>query len=63
MTIEEYYAAVRRLGLMRTNVPTVYRAASGELHNVPDPARYTPEQRAEVIGWLRSSMSISQSDI
>ena len=62
MTVEEYYAAVRRLGLMRTNVATVYRSASGDLHNIPDPARYTPEQRAEIIERLRATLDITQSE-
>jgi len=62
MTVEEYYAIVKRLGLTRTNVPTVFRSSSGDVHNVPDPNRYTSEQRSELIDRLKATMGIVKQD-
>ena len=61
MTVDEYRAIVRRLGLSPTNVPGVFRSASADVHNVPDPTRYTPEQRVEMIERLKAAMGIVQS--
>ena len=62
MTVDEYRAVVRRLGLTPTNVPNVFRSGSGDVHNVPDPLRYTPDQRAELIERLKATMGIVQAD-
>jgi hypothetical protein len=59
MTVDEYLATVRRLGLMRTNVPTVFRSPAGDVYNVPDPTQYTDDQRAEIIERLKAAMGIS----
>ena len=58
MTVDEYRAIIRRLGLTPTNVPGVFRSTSGDVHNVPDPQRYTPEQRVELIERLKASMGV-----
>ena len=52
MTLDECNAAVRRLNLTPTNVPTVRRDADGNPHNIPDWARYTPEERVRLIRRL-----------
>lgn len=56
MTEEQYYYAVRRLGLLPSDVPDVFRTTDGDCYNVPDAARYTPEQRQEIIDKLRMRM-------
>ena len=57
MTIEQYYAAVRRLGLVQSKVPTVYiHLPTGETHNVPDPREYDEEQRVEIIEKLKERL-------
>jgi hypothetical protein len=59
MTIEQYYAAVRRLGLAKSNVPTIYiHPPTGDTYNVPDPREYTPEQRVELIETLKSRLGL-----
>ena len=62
MTTDEYYAIIKRLGLTATNVPTVFRSSSGEVHNVPDCRRYTPEQRVEIIERPKARMGIVLRD-
>jgi hypothetical protein len=59
MTVDEYYAAIRRLGLRPTKVPTVYVTSTMEYHNVPEPHHMTPEQRAETIEYLKGRLGIS----
>ena len=47
LSVEEYYAVVRRLDLKPTGVADVYRnPADGITHNVPVGDRYTGAQRA-----------------
>ena len=59
MTVEEFFAAVRRLGLKRTNTPGIWATSRGEFQNVEEkPERYTPEQRAEFIENLKQAMGI-----
>jgi hypothetical protein len=59
MTVDEYWAVVRRLGLRPTNVRTVFRSPSGDVYNVPNPGPYTQEQREEIIERLKATMGIS----
>jgi hypothetical protein len=58
MTNEEYYATVRRFGLKRSGVPTVYFNSSMEAFNVPEGSTQTPEQRIETIEYLRRALGI-----
>jgi hypothetical protein len=50
----EYYAAVAQLGLRRSMVPDIFLDLTGEIYSVPNPARFTPEERAEIIEKLRT---------
>jgi hypothetical protein len=60
MTIDEYYAAVRRLGLHKTNVSTVYfHPATNEHYHVDDPTPMTPAQRARTIERLKGSLGVT----
>jgi hypothetical protein len=59
MLLEEYYAAVRRLGLRPSPVPHVYLTASGEVQNVPDATDHTEAQRAETIERLKEALGVS----
>jgi hypothetical protein len=58
MTIEEYWAAVRRLGL-RPHTGNVFVTSTGDFHRVPNPISMTDEQRAETIEMLKSIMGIA----
>jgi hypothetical protein len=58
MTIEEYWAAVRRLGL-RPHTGNVFVTSTGDFHRVPDPTNMTPEQRVEAIEMLKRVMGIA----
>lgn len=59
---EQYFAAVRRLGLSPTGIPQVYRTAYGDVYSVPDPAEYTPDQRAELIEKLKERLGVKPLD-
>ena len=61
MTQEEYYRAVRRLGLKPTGVLTVWVNSTGEFFNVPDCTNYTLEQRAETIEMLKRTLGIDSA--
>ena len=58
MTIAEYYAAIRQLGLRPTQIPTVYEDRDGDKRSVPDPTDMTPDQRIEVMGLLKFLMGV-----
>lgn len=59
MNTEDFYAAVRRLGLQRTKVPGVWITSKGEVHSVEEhPERFTPEQRSEFIEELKIRMGV-----
>jgi hypothetical protein len=52
MTVDEYWAAVRRLGLYlhNTDRPRVYyHPATGQFVHVDDPVPQTPEDRVDTI--------------
>jgi hypothetical protein len=59
MTIEEYFAAVRRLGLKPSAVPGIYFTSTMDVHSVPDPTNMTPEQRAETIERKKAALGIA----
>jgi hypothetical protein len=63
MTLEQYYAAVRRLGfhpskVHPSKVPHVYFTSSMDVYPVPDATNRTPEQRAEIIEKLKERLGI-----
>lgn len=58
MDPNQYLAAARRLGLKPTNVPNVWANSAAEVFNVPDPAKYTAEQRQEIIEKLREQLGV-----
>jgi len=58
MTEDQYWAAVRRLGLRPSNVPFVYLDRDNEAHNAPDPKNMTMEQRAETIERIKRNLGI-----
>lgn len=45
MTIDEYYAAIRLLGLTPTKFPEIFITRDGRPQGVPSPANYSYEQR------------------
>ena len=59
---EQYYAAVKRLGLKPTGTPGVYINGAGEVQNIPNPDEYTSAQRAEIIDKLKERMGISPTE-
>jgi hypothetical protein len=62
MTIDEYYAAVRRLGLHPSMVPHIYFTSSMDVHSVPDPTDRTQEEREEIIEKLKERLGITPTD-
>jgi hypothetical protein len=62
MTVDEYYAIIKRLGLRPTKVPHVYASVAGDLHSVPDPSRRSDAQRAETIERIKMLLGIWKSD-
>lgn len=61
MTIDDYYSAVRRLGLKPSKVPDVYFTSTMDVHSVPNGSKQTPEQRAETIEYLKRALGIGTS--
>ena len=59
MTVDDYWAAVKALGLTPTIVPTVYVDAEKMTHNVPEPAPLPDAVRLGIIRRLRESMGIA----
>jgi hypothetical protein len=59
MTIDEYYAALRQLGLRPDKVlKTIWRDREGDPHYVRDPANYSFEERAILVDEIRASMQL-----
>ncbi|CUA89805.1 hypothetical protein Ga0061061_1103 [Chelatococcus sambhunathii] len=54
MTEEEYYAEIRRMGLLPTSIPTVYMRGQ-EVRNVPLAKDLSPRLRLEVVERIRKS--------
>lgn len=59
---EQYYTAVKRLGLHPTGTPHVYINASGEVQSVPNPAEYSSAQREEIVEKLKERMGITPTE-
>jgi hypothetical protein len=58
MTVDEYYAEIKRLGLRPTKVPHVYLSASKDVHSVPDPSGHKEGQRLETIEKIKVRLGI-----
>jgi hypothetical protein len=58
MTIDQYWAAVRRLGLHATKTPGVYMTSRGDVFSVRDPTNRTPEERVDMLEMLKMLMGI-----
>jgi hypothetical protein len=58
MTIDEYWAVVRRLGL-RPHTGNTFVTSTGDFYWVPDPNNRTPENRLEIIERLKVKMGIA----
>lgn len=58
MTVDEYWAAVRRLGLHRISGNT-FRTAAGDVYWIRDPTSLNPDQRSEFIDRLKVLMGIA----
>ena len=56
MTVEEYYAAVRALGLTPSNRPEIFINREGGTQGVPDPQDFTAEQRLDVFERIRQAV-------
>jgi len=53
MTVDDYYAAARALGLRPTDTPNLwYCSRTKEFHNVPDPAKYSEAERVDIMETL-----------
>jgi hypothetical protein len=60
MEINEYNAAIRRLGLHPSKVPGVYFTTSlDDTYSVRDPTALSPAERAEFIDKLKALMGIT----
>jgi hypothetical protein len=57
MTAEEYYAAIRALGLRESKVPAVWLDRENDTHSVPHPSEMKPEDRAKVVAKLRKRLT------
>ena len=62
MTIDEYYAAVSRLGLRPSSVPDVWLNATHDVYSVPDVTDRTPEQRAEIVEKIKERLGITPTE-
>lgn len=60
-TSEDYYAAIRRLGLIR-ETETMFRTPVGGVQRVPLPGGQTPEQRWETVLIIKKSLGITTED-
>lgn len=59
MTPEQYYAAVKSLGLTPSkNVPTIFLDADQMTYDVRNPHDLSPEQRAEFIAMLKWKLGV-----
>jgi hypothetical protein len=58
MSVDEYWAAVRRLGL-RPHTGNVHVTSTGDFYRVPNPTDMTEAQRSDTIDMLKSIMGIA----
>lgn len=56
MTIEEFWAAIRNLGLTPTNRPEVFMTRDGRTQGVPSPADLSPTQRLAIYEMVREAV-------
>jgi len=64
MTVDEYWAAIRRLGLHLHNTerPRIYyHVATGQFVYVDEPAPQTPEQRLDTIELIALKLGFDKS--
>jgi len=59
MSVDEYIAIVKRLGLTPTNVANVFRSPAGDVHSVPDPRPFNDDERIEIIERIKAAMGIT----
>ena len=57
MTVDEYYSAVKSLGLTPTACPTVFLGRDGLTYNVPNPVSMPEDVRAETIRRIRANVT------
>ncbi len=62
MTPEQYYAAIRRLGLKPSNVATVFFDLESMPHNIPLAEGKTPEQLLEILTKIRTRLGVFPKD-
>jgi hypothetical protein len=60
MTEDGYWGQIRRLSLKPSDVPGVYLTPTNNPVNVRDPARFTPEQRADLIHELKIILGVNE---
>jgi hypothetical protein len=58
VTPEQYYAAIKKLGLTPSKVPTVFLDSEGMTYSVPSPEGRTPEQIAEILAKIKERLGI-----
>jgi hypothetical protein len=61
MTVDEYRAALRQLGLRPSNVGTVYLDANDTPYHIQDPDPLPPVVRLALIQKLRRLMGVGQA--
>ncbi len=57
MSEDEYYAAIRAIGLMPTRFPETWVTVNNEPYSVPLAASLTPGARVETITRLKAMLS------
>lgn len=56
MTIDEYYAAIKLLGLTPTKFSEIFITRDGRPQGVPNAADYSPEQRRVLFEQVREAV-------
>jgi hypothetical protein len=56
LTVEEYYEAVRAMGLRPTNAPTIFHDPKGNIIRVPLPPKMTSNQMVETLERIRENV-------
>jgi hypothetical protein len=59
MTIEEYIAAIKALGLRPSNIPGVWLDRDQVPHSVHIDPKYTPEERRKLYEYLKDSLFLN----
>lgn len=58
MTVDGYYASVKKLGLTKTSILSIYRDGDGFCYCVPDPKEMTSAQMLETLERLRRNLGL-----